>query len=124
MKNLSDYQDDEALDLLAELIEPVANVFGDKEIAQNFRKNNMAQVVKLACKNYKKDLVHIMATLEGVEDKDFHYNVVTFPKLVLQVLNDPIFKDFFSSQGMKATETPSGSATENIEEKENTSSNM
>lgn len=124
MKKLSDFTDDEALDLFAELIEPVANIFGDKKISKNFRKNNLIEVVKLAVKGYKKDLIHIMALLEGVPVEEYHCNVVSLPKTFLMVLNDPVFKDFFSTQGEKDTEKPFGSATETTEENQSTSSDM
>ena len=115
MKKLSEYKDDEALDLLADLLEPCIEMFADKELAALIRSNNKIKAVSHAIKEHKKEVVQIMARLNGKEVKDFHYNVITLPKMVLEVLNDKELLDFFSQQGENGVETLSGSVTENIE---------
>ena len=34
---LTEYQNEDAIDLLADLIDPVINIFGDKEVADYYR---------------------------------------------------------------------------------------
>lgn len=116
---LSDYKDEEALDLLVELIEPAAEIFSDKEIAELIRNNGKPmQAVKLAIKNHKKSVIQILAALEGVPVEEYHCNIFTLPIALLNLLNDKDLMSFFLSQGQTMVENSSGSATENIAEKE------
>lgn len=116
---LSDYKDEEALDILADLIEPAAEIFSDKQIAMML-KNNIAPIkaVRLAIKKHKQAVIEIMAILEGVPVADFHCNIFTLPLQLLDILNDKDLMNFFSLQGQMTEEDSSGSATGNIEEKE------
>ena len=116
---LSDYKDEEALDLLVELIEPAAEIFSDKEIAELVRSNGAPMsAVKLAIKKHKKSVIQILATLEGVPVEQYHCNIFTLPIALLDILNDKDLMDFFSLQGQMTGANFSGSATENIVEKE------
>lgn len=116
---LSEYKDEAALDLLVELIDPAADIFSDKEIADIMRKNGKPmEAVKLAIKNHKKSVIQILAILEGVPVEQYHCNIFTLPIALLNVLNDKDLMDFFSLQGQNAVANFSGSATETTEEKE------
>ena len=116
---LSDYKDEEALDLLVELIEPAAEIFSDKEIAELIRNNGKPMsAVKLAIKNHKKSVIQILATLEGVPVEEYHCNIFTLPIALLNLLNDKDLMSFFSSQGQMMEANSSGSATETTEASE------
>ena len=116
---LSDYKDEEALDLLVELIEPAADIFSDKEIAELIRNNGKPMAaVKLAIKNHKKSVIQILATLEGVPVEEYHCNIFTLPIALLNLLNDKDLMNFFSSQGQMTDVNSSGSATETTEASE------
>ena len=116
---LSDYKDDEALDLLVELIDPAAEIFSDVQIANILRNKQPAiKAVKLAIKNHKKAVMKILATLDGVDVKDYHCNVLTLPVALLNILNDKELMDFFAFQGQTEGATNSGSVMENTEENE------
>lgn len=131
MKKLSEFKDDEALDALAELIEPAINLIGDENFRDAVRGNREKKIVpdkikavKIALKEHKESIVKILAVLNEKPVEDFHYNLGTLPIMVLQLLNDKELLDFFKSQGEKSSATSSGSVMENIEEKESTSSDM
>ena len=124
MKKLSEYKDDEALDLLADILDPCAEIFADKELVKCIRANERSKAVKMAIKDHRKDVVAIMARLHGVEVEEFHYNLFTLPMMLLSVLNDKDLLDFFSSQGEKVVEIPSGSVTEITEAGEDSSSDI
>jgi hypothetical protein len=124
MKKLSEYKDEEALDMLADLIDPVVDIFGDKEVAKYYRGGVVLEAVKLAIKNHKKSVMKMLSILEGVPEKEYHCNLLTVPKVLVGIFNDPELKDFFTEQSEMISEDASGSATENIEESQNTSSNI
>ena len=58
-------------------------------------------MVKPAIKIHKKDLIEILTRLENqpVEEYREKMNLLTLPKQVLELLNDPEVQSLFSSQG-------------------------
>ena len=117
---LSEYKGEKALDMLADLIEPATSIMADKEIARMAKAQMPAiKIVKLAIKNHKREVLEIMAILDGEDPKDYaeKINLFTLPARLLEILNDPDFMSLFTSQG-KTTETFSTSATESTEDGE------
>lgn len=131
MKKLSEFKDDEAMDVLAEILEPASNLIGNPNFKTAIRgdkekgiKKNRLQAVKIAIKENREDVVKIMAILNEKPVEEFHYNLLTLPKMMLEIFNDKELIDFFSSQSEEDLQTPFGSAMENTEETPNTSSDM
>ena len=129
MRKLSEIKDDEAMDVLAEILEPASNLIKNEKFKIAIRgdkdtKPNRLEAVKIALTENRKDIVTIMAVLEGVPVDEFHYNLFTLPKMILDFFNDKEMLDFFHYQAETDSETPSGSVTENTEESQSTSSNM
>ena len=122
MRKLSEYKDEEALDLLAALLEPCVELFSDKALTDLIREKDKAKGVSYAIKHHKAEVVQIMATLENVPVKDFHYNVFTLPMMCLNVLNDQELMSFFTSAVRMDLATNSGDVTENTEEEADISS--
>ena len=116
MRSLSSYKDEEALDVLADLLEPVMEIMSDKEVADSIRSKNKAKGIKLAIKNHKASTMEVMAILEGVPVEEYHCNLLTLPLMLLKVLNDPELVSFFSSQAEIVSEMSSGSAMGNTED--------
>ena len=112
---LSEYQGEAALDILADLIEPVGEIMTDKEIGEVFKKNRL-KAIGLAIKNHKKAVMQIMATMEGVPVEEYKCNVFTLPVKILELLNDPDIVQLFTYQGQTGDAISSGSASENTEE--------
>lgn len=115
MKKLSEYHDEEALDLLADIIDPVTEILADKEVVNTFLKKSKLQGTSVAIKKHKKAIMKCLAVLEGVPVKDYHCNIVSLPKTILEILNDNELMDFFKSQSQQMEEESSGSATANSE---------
>jgi ribonuclease D len=127
---LSDYKGEEALDVLADIIEPLTFIIADDDIqklieeSQNKdKKVPMIKYVTPAIKNHKPEIIQILARLQNqsVEEYKESLSLVTLPMQVLEFINDPEIQKFFTSQS-QSLGTPSassGSATENTEAKEN-----
>lgn len=114
---LSEYKGEQALDMLADLIEPAAAIMADKEISNAVKANlPKIKIVKTAIKNHKPEVIEIMAILDGEDPKDYAEKVTLFtlPAKLLEILNDPDLMSLFTLQGQNKGETNSGSATENI----------
>ena len=115
MKKLSEYRDEDALELLADLIEPAETIFSDKDV-QSANSESMWKAVKVAIKKHKKEVMEIMAILDGTPVEDLHINVLSLPIKVMEVISDKDLVNFFVSQGQNMESTSSGSVTENTSE--------
>ena len=112
---LSEYQGEEALDILADLIEPAGEIMSDKEIGDVFKQNRF-KAIGIAIKNHKKAVMQIMAALDGVPVEEYKCNVFSLPVKILEILNDPEMIQLFQYQGQTGDAHSSGSASANIEE--------
>lgn len=112
---LSEYQGEEALDILADLIEPAGEIMSDKEIGEVFKQNRF-KAIGLAIKNHKKAVMQILATMDGVPVDEYKCNVFSLPVKILEILNDPEMIQLFQYQGQTGDAKSSGSASVNTED--------
>lgn len=123
---LSDFKGEEALDVLADIIEPLTYILADAEV-QDIRKKAQEEkkavpyikYIAPAIKNHKPELIQILARLERqtVEEYTAELNLVTLPMQVLDLISDPEIQSLFQSQSQTPV-TPlasSGSVLENTE---------
>lgn len=118
MKKLSEYKNEEALDILADLLDPSAVILSDNDIRDAWESNNRLLAIKIAIKNHKKEVIDILAIMEGVPRDEYKCNVITLPARLLEILNDEDLIAFFKSQGRNEKEESSGSAMVSTEESE------
>ena len=128
MKKLSEFKDDEAMDALVEILEPAYNLIKDNDfkVAMKGDKEkgilpNRLDAVKVAVTKHRKDVVKMMAVLNETPVEEFHYNLLTLPTMMLEMLNDKELIRFFSYKSETDFEIPSGSAMENTEESQSIS---
>lgn len=113
---LSDYQGEDALDLLADILEPMTDIAADEKLKAVINKSrNKLEVVYFLLKNHKKEILAILARIEGVAVEDYKCTVFTLPKAILEFINDESAAELFCSQGQMKELLNSGSATENTE---------
>lgn len=116
---LSEFENEDALDLLANIIDPLSVIMTDDEITESIRSGKpKILIVKIAIKNHKKELVEIISTMHGETPETYKFNVFSLTKDVLDILNDPELEPVFTSQGQKMPQEFFGSAMENTEENE------
>ena len=119
MRKLSEIKDEEALDVLADLLDPSIAIFGDEEVGDYYRGGVKLKAVQVAIKKHKKDVMSMMAILDGVPVEEFHCNLLTLPKMLLEIFSDPDLESFFLEQSEeKISDTSSGSATGTLEAEE------
>lgn len=116
---LSEFKGEDALDLLADIIEPAAEILSDKEIAEIYRSGGKkTALVKVAIKNHKKEVIEILAAMDGVPAEEYSCNVLTLPMKLLEILNDKELIQFFTSAVQTGGATSSTSPTETTEANE------
>ena len=114
---LSDYKNEDALDLLADLMEPVADIMADAELKalatkQNANKLEIAQYV---LRNKKAQLVTIFARMNNTPRNEYKATAPEMLAQLLDALNDKALADFFASQAQQKIGASSGLVTENTE---------
>lgn len=115
---LAEYKDEKALDLLADLIEPLSEILADEDVRKAAEKVSRIRAVSVAIKKHTKAIMQMLATIEGVPVEEYHCNVFTLPNTLVEMLNDPDIAPLFISAGQRTEKKSSGSLTENTEAKE------
>ena len=114
MKTLSDYKGDDALELWADLLEPLTVVFQDDEILTSISKGKpVFQVASLLLRKHKKDASDIILAIDPTEITAMNL-LPRVMKTLGEIKSSEEFKDFFgSSQPETKDSASSGSAMEN-----------
>lgn len=114
---LSEIQGERALDVFADILEPGAVILGDENVKELFRAGKRLPAISHAIRSHKKEVIEIVAALDGVKPEEVKVNLLTLPIKLLELLNDPEVISLFSYPSQ--TESPSGDTSGNItEEKE------
>lgn len=117
MKKLSDYKDEEAIELWADLLDPFIEIVGDKEIAGMLRaKMPPIATAKAIIKKYTKQASEILLRIDPTPLNGLNI-VVRLVEILTEIGSDPTMQDFFGlSAEEKKAETPFGSAMESTED--------
>lgn len=128
---LSDIKGDRVLDVIADIIDPIANMVQDKDVAAMFKREavpdgmeardffakRMRKGLPVLLKSHKADIIAVMAAIEGVTPEQYAVSL-DFPKLftdVMELVTDDAFLDFLSSSETGKGADASGSASANFE---------
>lgn len=115
---LSDYKNEDALDVLADLFEPASVLMTDKAVVNMMRMQQPApKVATYIIRNHKKEIIQILAALDREDPETYQIGLLTLPVRLIEILNDPDLIELFHMQAQN-TATYSGSAMENTEVEE------
>lgn len=128
---LSDIKGDRVLDVIADIIDPIANMVQDKGVAAMFERKavpegmdardffaeRMRKGLPILLKGHKADIIAVMAAIEGVAPEQYAASL-DLPKLltdVMELVTDDAFLDFLSSsETVKGADAP-GAASASFE---------
>lgn len=105
-RKLSDYKGEDAIEVLADIIEPFAIIMADsdiqkmaKEAADKKKSVQPISYIKVALKNHKHEVLEILARIQDmpVEEYAKTVNVITLPMEILAIVNDEAIKSLFTS---------------------------
>lgn len=116
---LSDIKGEAALNAMADLIDPLADISQDKILVGLLRTRNLAEAVKLGLRKHQRAVLTILAILAQEDPETYEPSLAEIPKMLLEILNDKELLDLFWSQAQTTEETSSVSATENTGASEN-----
>lgn len=126
---LSDIQGDRVFDVIADIIDPIANIAEDEKASAMFQREKLPEgmtvkqfamqrarkALPALLKGHKADIIAILAAIEGVS-ADAYKGALNLAKLTrdtVELLTDDAFTAFFLSA---QSENSSGSAQENTGE--------
>lgn len=129
---LSDIKGEIVIDVIADLIVPIANIAVDSEASELFSRKPLPvgmtngqfmaarakKTVPALLRNHKDDVIDILATI-AMKDKEEYLAGLTITSLLkdaYEVVMDDIFVELFYSAQTSENEESSGSAQENTEE--------
>jgi hypothetical protein len=116
---LSDIKGEQALDAMADLIDPITEIAQDKILVGLIRAKNYAEAVKLGLKKHKRALLTVLAILNQQDVETYEPTLAEIPKMLLDLFNDKELVDLFSSQANTTEKTSYSSVTENTGASEN-----
>ena len=95
MRKLSEIKGEEALDVLAEIIEPAAEIFTDENVKKALKSESRIKAAKIILKDHKKAILALMAALEETPVEEYKPTLLALPALIIGVLNDPELQNLF-----------------------------
>ena len=99
---LSEIKGDRALDVLADIMEPLARILTDEEITKTANNGEPKLLLaKKILKGHKKEVIEILAILDGEKPETYEVNLLTLPVKLVEILNDPEIGNLFTLQGQK-----------------------
>ena len=128
---LSDIKGDRVFDVIADIIDPIANIASDETASALFKREKLPEgmtakefllerarkAVPALLRGHKSDIIAILATIDDVS-AGYYRSSLTLAKLIqdtYELLTDEAFGELFISA---QSGTSSGSAQENTEESE------
>lgn len=123
MRRLQDIKGLEAMDALADLLDPVTELVKKPEILKVIDENglNDIETIKALIKGGKMEVLQILAILDGRPIEEFleTFDILTLPVMLYQTFNDDALQAVFTSQGQNEAVKSSGLAMESTEEEKN-----
>jgi len=117
MRKLSEIKNEDALDVLVNILDPVTEIFTDKKFETEWKKD-VKGAIKYVIGAHKKAVIELLAGIEGVPVNEFEISLIQIPMRLFDLFNDADTLDFFESQGLKISDISFGSAMGNTRETE------
>lgn len=112
---LSEIKGERALEVLADLIDPIKELLQDEKLKEMRSESNKLDIVKYLLKNHQKDVLTILALINGENPETYEPSILTLPVMVMDFINDPDVAGLFGLRSQTTELASSGSAMENTE---------
>ena len=120
---LSEIKGVDAIDVLADIIDPVAEILADEEIKKVIAENKPKIIIaKTILKQKNKEILEILAVLNGEDPKTYKPSLIQLPIMLLGLISDVMenkeLTDLFQLQEQMRAGVSSIPATVTTEETE------
>lgn len=117
---LSEIKGERAIEVFADLLDPVSRIVSDKEVLASIRGNdNQITKVQKILKGHSKEVIEMLAILEGIPVAEYEPDFVSLPMKLIEIFNDPAVVELFTLQDQNGQSIPSGPVTESSKENGN-----
>ena len=93
---ISEIKGEQALEVLEDIIEPVTTILADEEVKTAASKSRL-EVIKVALRKYKPEIIIILALLEGEDPKTYEPSLLSIPKKLIEITDDEDVQALFTS---------------------------
>lgn len=100
MKKLSEYKNRDALDKLADIIEPLGELMSDKNFLAALNTDKW-KAIKIAAKNHPDASLAFLAAVDGIPVEEYECGVMALPLRMMEVFGDPDLYAGFTSQAQE-----------------------
>ena len=114
---LSDIKGERAIEVIADLIDPITILANDKVLRKKLDKDRLGGV-KYLLKTHSKLIVEVLAIINDEDPETYEPDIFALPIMLLDFLNDPKVEELFGLQSQTTEKTSSGSVTVNTEANE------
>lgn len=112
MKVISNYNNEEGIEILMQCADDIQAIMTDKDVSAALDGGNFMKIGAAAYKNCRKNVENVFKVL-GEKPETAIACTVGITQVILDVVSDPAFKDFFTYLTQKSDSMQSASATEN-----------
>lgn len=97
---LSEIKGEKAIEVFADLLEPVSKILSDEDILNSIKqKESQITIIQKMLKGHSKEIVEMLAILEDVPVAEYQVDFVTLPMKLIEIFNDPAVVELFTLQG-------------------------
>lgn len=100
-KKLSEYTNEKAAEILADLLDPAGEIFSDKKFTESLQDSPIS-AAKIALRKHSKSVIDVLAILDGVPREKYAVNPMQILSKFIAVLNDKDLMSAFISQEQTA----------------------
>lgn len=113
MKKLSDFKDEKAMSVVADLMEPIMDIVGNENNKNAAKSKDGIAMFKGFFKNSPRSMMDIFAVLSEIDPAEYHCDGVEVLQNIMQLASDEKMISLFTSQSQMGDATSSGDASEN-----------
>ena len=116
MKKLSDFKDEQAIVVVAQLLEPIMTILTNPENRKFKDEQSGFKMFSGFLANSPQAMMQVFAILSEKDPENYHCDAIEVTQNLMTLVSDSRLFELFTSQGQTGDATSSGSASENIEE--------
>ena len=118
MRIISDIRGKDAIDLIADILEPASVILTNDHVKEAINTHDQLGIAKVILKEHSNEIVEILAAIKGIPPAEYTANVVEIFSDLMELLNDGELMSFFKSQALTITDGASTPVTETIQAEE------
>jgi len=97
---LSEIKGEKALELLADIIDPLTTILADEEVKE--AANDRVKAIQVVLRKYPAEIIYILALLNQEDPETYQPSLLALPKMLIELTEDEEFKAVFTSAAMTA----------------------